>query len=257
MQISGTTRLHAGGLYVTAAIFEDLPWLVHASSTRRFSPPDADRVTELWHLQQTLKLPRLPMVHADQRHTNSVGVITQEILASIRPDGRYRFPQTDAIVSPFPGVSLAIFTADCAPIFLVDTRTRATALVHAGWQGTFSRIAEKAVEAMLACGSRAEDLLAWVGPMAGGCCYEVSEELIRRFAEEFEDAAAEGVRIHHGRMLDLVAVNVHQLMKAGLLDDRIARSQLCTIHGHETFYSYRADKGTTGRIISMITARGD
>lgn len=247
-------RLHAGGLYVTAEPFDNVPWLVSAATTRNFSPADADRVAELWHLQSTLALPKLPMVHADQRHTNTVGVVTEEVLADLRPDGRYRFPHTDAIVCPHQNVSLAIFTADCAPLFLVDLRTRTIALVHAGWQGTFSRIAERTVEAMVACGSDPGDVVAWIGPMAAGCCYEVSEELADRFCGEFRDATTAGVQIRNGRLLDLVALSTFQLHKAGIPAGQITPSGLCTIHQHDIFYSYRADQGTTGWVISMMTA---
>lgn len=247
-------RMRAGGLYVTAGAFEDLPWLVHAATTRRFSPADADRVAELRHLQTTLGLPRFPLIHADQRHTNTVGVVTDQVLANLWPDSRYRFPHTDAIVCPLAGVSIAIFTADCAPIFLADRRTRTIALAHSGWQGTLSRIAERTVEAMASCGTDPADIVAWIGPMAAGCCYEVSEELADRFSAEFTDAMDAGTVLRRGRLLDLVALNAFQLRKAGVPADQVIPSGLCTIHGHDTFYSYRADKGTTGRVISMMTA---
>lgn len=250
-------RMEPGGMFVTAEPFTDLPWLVHASTTRHFSPADADRVAELWHLQATLGLPKLPIIHADQRHTDTVGTVTEEVLGDLWPDGRYRFPHTDAIVCPFPDISIAIFTADCAPIFLADRRTRAIGLAHCGWQGSFSRMAERTVESMVSCGSDPQDIVAWIGPMAAGCCYEVSEELAHRFKEAFTDASEACVPFCRGRMLDLVALNAFQLRKAGIPAGQVTASGLCTIHGHETFYSYRADRGTTGRVISMMTARSD
>ena len=246
-------RMGTDGLYVTAEVFDELPWLVHAATTRRFSPADADRGMELRQLQTTLGLPRFPLIHADQRHTNTVGVVTDQVLGNLWPDSRYRFPHTDAIVCPKAGVSIAVFTADCAPIFLADRRTRTIGLAHSGWKGTLSRIAERTVEAMAGCGSDPADVIAWIGPMAAGCCYEVSEELADQFCAEFEDALQAGVVLRRGRLLDLVALNIFQLRKVGIPGDQIVFSGLCTIHSHNTFYSYRADKGTTGRVISMMT----
>ena len=90
--------------------------------------------------------------------------------------------------------------------------------------------------------------------MISGCCYEVSPEMIEQFSAGFEDAIAAGVRFVEGRMLDLVNLNAWQAEHAGIPPVNVHRSGVCTMHEKGTFYSYRGDAGTTGRIISAIYA---
>lgn len=251
-------RISNDGLIAQAAPLMHLPWLKHGCTTRAFSPPDANRAHELQHLRRYLCLPEnTPILHAEQKHTTHVAVYKPSDLSHITHDRRHVYRQTDGIVSTCPGVMIAILTADCAPVFLVDTRTRSVGLVHAGWKGTLGRIAQRAVLAMTENGSRAEDLLAWIGPMIGGCCYEVGSDMIDQFSAEFTDAEKAGIRFRNGRLLDLVALNAFQLRQAGIAAPRVYQSGACTLHEKSTFYSYRGDAGTTGRIISAIYAQPD
>lgn len=254
-----TLRLSPDGLIATAPVLSGIPWLRHGITTRRFGTRDDDRVEELGRLRSRIVSSIVPLFHADQRHTAAVSVVDREALAraAASPDRRVVFPPSDAVVSPGPGVALAVFTADCVPLFLVDLRRRAIGMAHAGWRGTFDGIAGAAVGAMLGQGSRAEDLLAWIGPAAGVCCYEVDGELADRFDGCFNDATAEGVGFRRGRHIDLESLNAWQLERAGLAPAAIHRSGVCTICRSDLFYSYRADGGPTGRIISMMASLED
>jgi len=227
----------------------DIPWLRQASTTRAFSSPNADRREELIRVKAHLGADETVLVCAEQKHTSNIGIVSERFLAESN-DCFCCFKQTDAIVCPLPNVSIAIMTADCAPIFLVDPVQKVIALAHAGWKGTLGRIAAKTVVTMTELGCSKEDLIAWVGPMAGGCCYEVSNELIETFQAEFSEWP---VKSSIGtRNLDLVEINCRQLENAGLLGNKVHRSNICTIHNTDTFYSYRADNGTHGRIISAM-----
>lgn len=243
--------LHPSGLSVAAGPLATLPWLRHASTTRQFSPPDSPRVEELMKVQEHLGVQHSPLVFAEQKHTSNIGLVTQEIIENLSGAPTYRFSATDAIVCPLPNVTITIMTADCAPVFLADPNRRIIALAHAGWKGTFSRIAAKTVASMQSLGSNPADIIAWVGPMAGGCCYEVSQELIDQFVAAFPDSPVES--LHKGRHLDLVQINCTQLQKSGLRGENVHRSNICTIHHSDMFYSYRADKGTHGRIVSAMS----
>jgi hypothetical protein len=91
----------------------------------------------------------------------------------------------DALLDNTPGSVVAIKTADCLPILLVDDRHRAVAAVHAGWRGTVAGIAQRAVEAMRAqFGSAPGDLRAAIGPGIGPCCYEVGPEVAAEFGRQ-------------------------------------------------------------------------
>ena len=146
----------------------------------------------------------------------------------------------DALLENVPGSVVAVKTADCLPILLVDERRRAVAAVHAGWRGTVAGIAQHAVEAMRAqFGSLAADLHAAIGPGIGPCCYQVGPEVAARFGLQ-------------GRArVDLAGANRRQLSDAGVTPERIYASNLCTMCRPDEFHSFRRDKEAAGRLYSF------
>ena len=152
--------------------------------------------------------------------------------------------EADALIEQTPGSVVAIKTADCIPVLMIDERLRAVAAVHAGWRGTVARIAAGAVAAMAReYGSQAEDLHAAIGPGIGKCCYEVGPEV----AAEFGEAG----RVH----LDLTAANRRQLEEMGVTPGRIHASNLCTMCRGEEFHSFRRDQAAAGRMYSFVGIR--
>ena len=144
----------------------------------------------------------------------------------------------DALLEDAPGAVIAVKTADCVPILLVDERNRAVAAVHAGWRGTVARIALRAVQAMSRRFSTdPRDLHAAIGPAIGACCYEVGPEVATQFGLEG--------RSH----IDLAAANRAQLLESGVTAERMCRP--------EEFHSFRRDRQAAGRLYSFagIAAR--
>jgi YfiH family protein len=150
----------------------------------------------------------------------------------------------DALLENTPGAVVAVKTADCIPILLVDERLRAVAAVHAGWRGTVARIVARAVEAMGArFGTAAGDLHAAIGSGIGKCCYEVGPEVAAHFGGQ-------------GRgHIDLAAENQRQLEEAGVTPGRVYASNLCTMCRPEEFHSFRRDKEAAGRLHSFAGIR--
>jgi hypothetical protein len=150
----------------------------------------------------------------------------------------------DALLENRPGNVVAVKTADCMPLLLVDERNRAVAAVHAGWRGTVAQIARHAVDRMRAeFGTRLEDLHAAIGPGIGKCCYEVGPEVASHFGESG--------RVH----LDLADANRRQLIETGLAPGRVYTAGLCTLCDPEQFHSYRRDKEAAGRLFSFVGVR--
>ena len=159
-------------------------------------------------------------------------------------------PEADAAVATDPGLLVGISTADCLPVLLVDPRRRAVAAVHAGWRGAASRVVARAVEALIAGGSRPADLVAALGPGIGPCCYEVGEELRAAFgpgADAFFRPGPGG-RSH----LDVRAANVRQLEDAGVRPGGVHHVEDCTSCREDLYYSYRREGPGTGRMISFV-----
>jgi YfiH family protein len=163
--------------------------------------------------------------------------------------------EADASLAEAPGLLLGIETADCLPILLVDPRRRSVAAAHAGWRGTADAVACRAVEALVARGSRAGDLVAALGPAIGPCCYEVGEELRDAFGAEADLVLRPGPK---GRPhLDLRAANTRQLLRAGLPERSLVQLDECTFCRAERYHSYRRDGPGAGRMISFVGFRRD
>ena len=153
----------------------------------------------------------------------------------------------DALITTNHGDTIGVFTADCVSIFILDIATPAIGIVHAGWRGTIARIVTHALAQMMNFyGTHAENCLIHLGPSIQQCCYEVSSELLTRFEEHF------GQDVHNGYSLSLHTANVIQLVNVGVPTEFISTSPFCTSCRTDMFYSYRAEGGQTGRMLSYI-----
>jgi YfiH family protein len=149
----------------------------------------------------------------------------------------------DGILTADPGVTVSIRTADCFPILLADRANRAVAAVHAGWRGTAAEVVVEALRRMCdEFGTTPVDISAAIGPGIGACCYQVGEEVARRFGKESA-----------GR-LDLAAENLRQLIEAGVPRTHIHLMGACTFCDRR-FHSWRRDGERAGRMISYIGVR--
>lgn len=158
----------------------------------------------------------------------------------------------DVLVTAEPGVPLAIFTADCLAIVLVDLDAPALAVAHVGWRGTVRGAAQAAVAAVVEAGARLERIRAAISPSIGPCCYEVDAPVVDAFASAYPDrwrAWVTPARDSAHVMLDLWAANTALLEASGLDPARIDNPRRCTACHLGTFYSYR--KGHRGRLATV------
>jgi YfiH family protein len=277
-------KLHkSGGLQIVQLEpFGKLSWLVHGFSTRLggVSELNGEKLLNLSFMDWDQR----PNVEANRRRLqNAVGAKEFELatihqihsdavhLFNTAPGGRCK---GDASVTNRPGLLLAVQTADCVPILLVDPKKRAVAAIHAGWRGTLRRIAEKTVGRMRQeFGSRPRDLLAAIGPSIGPCCYEVAADFVSKFAAQFADASEYFDEPRSGEepnplqwlnmappghqpppknvRLDLRKANRSQLLAAGLH----TQSDLCTACRTDLLFSYRREGPQTGRMLSILGVR--
>ena len=268
---------------------QQLPWLIHGFSTRRggysrayggnalnlgFTKPESKSAVErnraafLALLGANGRRP-WPLVTLRQIHSDLIHPVTA------LPDDPLA---GDGLITQTPGLLLAIQTADCLPVIIVDPKRRAVGVFHAGWRGTVKRIVEKSVGEMRRhFGSHARDLVAAIGPGVHNCCYTVGEEVRDKFHSQFAYAAAlfhevkesDPVREKypmlfltarapgHSKLpvnifLDLVEANRRQLIAAGVPRRNIEASQLCTSCHTDLLFSYRGEKGITGRMMGVV-----
>ena len=157
-------------------------------------------------------------------------------------------PEADAVCTDRPRVLVGVRTADCLPILLVDPRRRAVAAVHAGWRGAAALVLPSAIESMVSeYGCKPGDIEAAIGPGIGPCCFEVGEEVAGQFCEEFVDR--DGPRPH----VDLAGVLEAQLRRSGV--GRFATVGHCTSCDLDRYFSHRAERGDTGRMLALVGLR--
>lgn len=167
--------------------------------------------------------------------------------------------ECDAMITKLSGLLLGIQTADCLPVLIADPRSGTMAAIHAGWRGTAGRITERTMaDLMLNFGVNTRECIAALGPVACVECYEVGEDVIERYKQEFRYwrnlvvSFKEGGKAH----LDVRATNIQQLIYCGITEDRIYTAPYCTMHQNELFFSYRRESGgqpsRAGRLLSVI-----
>ncbi|HKO05101.1 MAG TPA: peptidoglycan editing factor PgeF [Candidatus Acidoferrales bacterium] len=273
-----------------ATALEHLHWLVHGFSTRTggASMLGEARVLNLgsteWDSAEAVAENRIAFLRAVGAGRAAVVTLRQCHTDVIhRVDSVAVHPlRGDALITRTPGLLLAVRTADCVPLLLADRRSRAVASVHAGWRGTLARVAEKTLGRMkMEFDTRAEDVVAALGPAIGGCCYEVGPEVAQAYAAQFaearewfegpferlaggddpapfpwlsmtppgHDAPAPRVR------LDLRLANRRQLEAAGVPAAHIVSSPLCTACRTDLLFSHRREHGRTGRMMAVIGIR--
>jgi YfiH family protein len=272
---------------------ERLDWLVHGFSTRTggfskayggndlslgFTKHDSRAAVEknCEAFLQALRLERgprsWPLITLRQIHSDLIHRVDRPPDAPIPGDG---------LITATPGLLLAVQTADCLPVILVDRKNRAVGAFHAGWRGTAKRIVEKGVGEMRRWfNTKPGDLMAAIGPGIHACCYQVGEEVRDIFHGQFANAdklfrttkESDEIRerypllfltarapghseLPHKIFLDLVEANRQQLLSAGVAARSICASDLCTSCRTDLLFSHRAEKGVTGRMMAVVGIR--
>jgi len=167
----------------------------------------------------------------------------------VRATGSQAVPVADGAWTDQPGLVLAVLTADCLPVVLVDDRCRNLAVVHAGWRGLVSGV--------LASGCAAlpfRPQAAWLGPAIGPEAYEVGAEVLDAVVRL--PVRMEGVVLPAGEpgkgFLDLFVLAERLLEREGV---NAIYGDRCSTYTDSRFYSYRRD-GQTGRMATLAWLRG-
>lgn len=192
------------------------------------------------------------MVCSDQTHTVNIRKVTKEDRGKgvTRPRD-YR--DVDGLVTDEPGVALAAFFADCVPLYFLDTRRRVIGLAHSGWRGTAGRIGREMIETMereYGCGR--EHILAGIGPSICRECYEVSEDVAEIFRKEFGERVLSAGKEKGKYQLDLWEANRLVLRQAGLAEEKITVTDICTCCNPALLFSHRASGGKRGNMGAFL-----
>ncbi len=156
----------------------------------------------------------MPFAIAEQVHGNVVARVDE---VSEKP-----VAGADGLITSQKGLCLAIYVADCAPVYLVDRKGRAIGLVHSGKKGTEGGVVTEAIRRMKEeYGCEAADLVVQLGPCIRPPHYEM--DIPQAIAAQ---AGGAGVEFHD--------------------------CGHCTASAPERYYSYRREKGRTGRLLALL-----
>lgn len=215
-------------LWTTFPSLKQEPEFIHAFTLRH---PDinveVDREEALhrltsWHNEvvQTLEFSPANLATAEQVHGNVVAVVDAP--------SRIPFSHADGLVCGHENIMLGIYVADCCAIYLVDRRTKAFGLLHSGRKGTEQNIIGAAIQTMQdQFGTEPENLIVQLSPCIRPPAYE----------------------------LDFAAMIREQASTAGVESDNIHDAGICTSSDLSRFYSYRSEKGKTGRMLALLGRR--
>lgn len=198
------------------------------------------------------------MVFSQQTHTTNVRVVTEEDrgMGIMRP---LEYKDVDGLVTNVPGICLVTFYADCVPLYFVDPVKKVIGLSHSGWRGTVGKIGKKTIELMRSeYGCEPENILAVVGPSICQDCYEVSEEVIEKFRENFNEADRTALfyRKENGKyQLNLWKANEIIFKEAGITEEHIAVTNICTHCNSDVLYSHRTTGDKRGNLAAFLALK--
>jgi len=184
------------------------------------------------------------LLYIRQVHGNEAVVCTQDNDSS--RSGRSNRPREgDALVTALKRTLLLVQVADCQSVFLYDPFKKVTANVHSGWRGSIKNVIGRAVKTMeteMQC--LAPHIVAGVGPSLGPCCAEFvnyESEIPKEFWK-YKDQSD---------LFDFWSLSRDQLVAAGVVNENIFLSKMCTKCNPKLFFSYRGER-RTGRFAAVI-----
>jgi YfiH family protein len=207
-----------------------------------------EKVTEnRSELAKILNITADHLIFQKQIHSTHIEIINRPL------ENTREIPETDGMITIVPGICICVKGADCVPILFYDPVCNVCAVVHAGWKGTFQRIAEKMISKLINdFNCNPENIIAGIGPSAGPESYQVGEDVAGLFEKEFPSSKIIMKNKNNDLFLNLWECNKQQLTGSGLIESNIEISGFCTIKNNNLFYSYRSDKSDTGRFACGI-----
>ncbi len=193
------------------------------------------------------------LVLSRQTHTNNVRVVTAADCGTGYT--KSSFCDVDGLITAESGVALVTQYADCTPLLFCDPIKRVCATSHAGWRGTVSRIGAVTVDKMVnEFGCRRENIIAAIGPCICENCYEVDTPVLDAFKQSGIrlDGVFKAGRDQDHFMLNLVAANKNILLSAGIREENMDISDICTCCNAEYLHSHRATGGKRGNLAAII-----
>lgn len=199
-------------------------------------------------LCRTIGIPEERFINPIQTHSRNVAIIRT------LDDLKKEYSDTDGFITRLKDVCIAVLLADCVPVVLYDPVEEVAAVVHSGWRGTVKKVGSGAVRIMMTeFGCNPANILAGIGPSISVDHFEVGPEVVYEFEKVFPEVKNKLINTAFVKPhIDLWKANEYVLTEAGIPVENIETMGYCTWNNNEDFYSYRKEKGVTGRFAAGI-----
>ncbi len=165
-------------------------------------------------------------------------------------DGGGVYDDSDAMITDKKNIGLAVSTADCAAIFLYDTKNKVIAGIHSGWRGTEKKVLLKTLHKLKDdFNTSAPELIAYIAPAISQMNYEIGKEVAVLFDNKY--LLQNGAKF----LLDVSQINYDILVNFGLSKNNIQISKLCSFQSKNLFHSYRREGLHSGRALGVIAMK--
>lgn len=192
------------------------------------------------------------MTFTHQTHTTNVAIVREE-------DKGSRFMETDGMITNVPGICLVTFYADCVPLYFVDPVKKAIGMSHSGWRGTVGKMGKVTVEKMVETyGCDPKDMIAAIGPSICQDCYEVSEDVIEEFKNNFKENLWNDIfyQKENGKyQLNLWRANEEVFLESGIKKENIAVTNVCTHCNPDILFSHRTSGFNRGNLSAFLALK--
>ncbi|MFX3618391.1 MAG: peptidoglycan editing factor PgeF [Sporolactobacillus sp.] len=212
-------------------------------------------------LARDIGFPLERWVCAEQVHGTEVVRVSSADAGSGARDLQTVIKGADGLITTEANLLLALCYADCVPVYFYTVNPPAVAMLHAGWRGTVGGGARKMVAALIRelNLASAKEIHVIIGPAIGQIDYEVDEHVMNQVfkldEELFEPAVQRRGSGHY--LLSLQTLNRTILLQAGVPAEQIKVTAYTTYADPDLFYSFRRDKGQTGRMIGYIGLKNE
>ena len=187
------------------------------------------------------------LVKAIQEHTDEVKIVKRKINQS-QPDINLKeYKGTDGLITNQKNILLSTTNADCILLLFYDPIKKVIANTHSGWRGTIKRISVKTIKKMKKeFGCNPNDIICCICPSIRKCHFEVEKDVKEIFEEEFKelkynDEIIEETIQNKKWHIDTVLINKMILKEAGLKEENIIDSGICSVCNSQLIHSYRAE----------------
>lgn len=197
------------------------------------------------------------IVRARQNHTKQVKCVEEKEEYPEFYSEKYK--QTDGLATNKPNIMLSTTNADCILLLFFDPIKKVIANTHSGWKGTLQRISVETVKKMQKqYNSNPEDIICCICPSIRKCHFEVEQDVKDMFENEFKELkgiikeTAPNKKWH----IDTVQINKDILKNAGLKEENIIDSGICSVCNSDQIHSFRIEGESYGLATAIIEIKG-